>query len=99
MDGHQQKESIPYFSFSSLKKNENWTTENVSSVYGIDIVGVNHLQFWFRRSRSGNFDVKVAPRSGRSIIKNIDKVMEIIESKHLITVVVTKELIIAQKTV
>lgn len=32
--------------------------------------------------RSGNFDVKYAPCSGRSIVKNIDKIMKIIVSNH-----------------
>ena len=32
--------------------------------------------------RSGNFDVKAAPRSGRSIVENIDKIMEIVESNN-----------------
>ena len=56
--------------------------ENVNSVYGPDTVTANHAQFWFRRFRSGNFDVKDAPRSGRPIIEKIDQIMEIAESKH-----------------
>lgn len=50
----------------------------VTSVYSNDTVKVNNVQFWFCRFRSRNFDLQNAPRSGRAIIKNIDKVREIV---------------------
>lgn len=37
---------------------------------------VNHAQIWFRRLRSGNFDAKDCPRSGRQIIENFAKIMD-----------------------
>lgn len=50
--------------------------------------------------RCGNFDVKDALDAGRPIAKNIDKIMEIVESNHhLSTVSITEELNIAQKIV
>ena len=59
--------------FFDKGENASQAAENVNSVYGPDTVTANHAQFWFRRFRSGNFDVKNAPRSGRPIIEKIDK--------------------------
>ena len=33
----------------------------MNSVYSPDVVTAKRAQFWFRRFRSGNFDVKDAP--------------------------------------
>lgn len=54
------------FSFIILKLN---------GVYSADTVTANYMQFWFRRSS----DVKDAPRTGRSVAENVDKINEIIE--------------------
>ncbi|QQP36433.1 Histone-lysine N-methyltransferase SETMAR, partial [Caligus rogercresseyi] len=81
-------------------ENASQAAENVNSVYGPDTVTANHTQFWFRRFRSGNLGVKDAPRSGRPFVKNIDKIMEIVEShRHVSTVSIAQELNIAKKTV
>ncbi|GFX22194.1 histone-lysine N-methyltransferase SETMAR [Trichonephila clavipes] len=53
--------------------------EIAKGVYGANTVTANYVQFWFRRFRSDNFDVKHAPRTGRPVVNNIDKVTEIIE--------------------
>ncbi|GFT50836.1 histone-lysine N-methyltransferase SETMAR [Trichonephila clavipes] len=53
--------------------------EIVNGVYGANTVTANYVQFWFRRLRSGIFDVKDAPRRGRPIIKNVHKITEILE--------------------
>jgi [histone H3]-lysine36 N-dimethyltransferase SETMAR len=72
----------------------------VNSVYGPDTVTANHAQFWIRRFRSGNFEAKDEPRSGRPIVKNVDGIMEIVEAdRHLSTVSIAQELNISQKTV
>ncbi|GFV28767.1 hypothetical protein TNCV_3987171 [Trichonephila clavipes] len=42
-------------------ENESQVAEIVNGVYGADTVTANYVQFWFRRFRSGIFDVKVAP--------------------------------------
>ncbi|GFS99743.1 hypothetical protein NPIL_515871 [Nephila pilipes] len=44
-----------------------------------DTVIANHVQFWFRRIGSGIFDVKDGPRTGRPIVKNVDKITEIVD--------------------
>lgn len=96
------KEKIRYILQFFFDKGENASqaAENVNSVYGPDTITVNHAQFWFRRFRSGNFDVKDASRSGRPVVQNVDKIMEIIESdRHVSTVFIAQELKIAQKTV
>ncbi|GFU17729.1 lama1 [Trichonephila clavipes] len=51
----------------------------VNGVYGADTVTANYVQFWFRRFRSGIFDVKDALRTGRPVVKNVDKITVIIE--------------------
>ncbi|GFX57597.1 histone-lysine N-methyltransferase SETMAR [Trichonephila clavipes] len=43
------------------------------------------MQFWFRRFCSDNFDVKHAPRTGRPIVENVDKITEIIEVYQLVS--------------
>jgi len=86
--------------FFDKGENASQAAENVNSVYGPDTVTANHAQFWFRRFRSGNFDVKDAPRSGRPIVENGDKIMKIVESDHHVsTVSIAQELNITQKTV
>ena len=37
-----------------------------------DTVTVNHAQFWFRRFRCINFDVKDAPRYKMPVVENIE---------------------------
>ncbi|GFT17809.1 histone-lysine N-methyltransferase SETMAR [Trichonephila clavipes] len=55
-------------------------------VYGADTVTANSVKFWFRRFRSGIFDVKDAPRTGRAVVENVDKITEIIEiDRHVIS--------------
>ena len=55
--------------FFDKGENASQAAENVNNVYGPDAVTANHAQFWFRRFRSGNFDVKDASRSGRNCRK------------------------------
>ncbi|XP_011051581.1 PREDICTED: histone-lysine N-methyltransferase SETMAR-like [Acromyrmex echinatior] len=95
------KEKIRHILQFFFDKGENASqAENVNSVYDSDTVTANHAQFWFRRFRSGNFDVKDVSRSGRPIVENVDKIMEIVESdRHVSTVSIAQELNIAQKTV
>ncbi|GFW28973.1 histone-lysine N-methyltransferase SETMAR [Trichonephila clavipes] len=60
-------------------ENASQVAEIVNGVYGVDTVTANYVQFWFRRFRSGIFDVKDAPRTGRLVVENVDKITEIIE--------------------
>lgn len=73
-------------------KNASQVVENLNSVYGPDIGTVNHAEFWFRRFRSGNFDIKDAPRTRRPIMENVES------DRHVITISIAQELKVAQKT-
>ncbi|GFT66193.1 helitron_like_N domain-containing protein [Trichonephila clavipes] len=52
--------------------------EILNDVYGANTVTANYVKFWFRRFRSGIFDVKDAPRTCKPVVKNVDKITEII---------------------
>ncbi|GFW91424.1 histone-lysine N-methyltransferase SETMAR [Trichonephila clavipes] len=65
--------------FFDIGENASQVAEIVNGVYAADTVTANYVQFWFRRFRSGVFDVKDAPHTGRPVVKNVDKSTEIIE--------------------
>ncbi|GFX40917.1 histone-lysine N-methyltransferase SETMAR [Trichonephila clavipes] len=74
--------------------------EIVNGVYGADTVTANYVQFWFRRFRSGIFEVKDAPRTCRPIVKNVHKIPEIIKiDRHVSSRSIAEELKIDHKTV
>ncbi|GFW01182.1 histone-lysine N-methyltransferase SETMAR [Trichonephila clavipes] len=86
----------------SIDKGENASqvAETATGVYGADTVTANYVQFWFRRFRSGIFDVKDAPRTGRSVVENVDKITEIIEvDRQVSSPCIAQELKIDHKTV
>ncbi|GFU14146.1 histone-lysine N-methyltransferase SETMAR [Trichonephila clavipes] len=96
------KEKIQYILQFFLGKGENASqgAEIVNGVYGFDTVIANYVQFWFRKFRSGIFDVKVAPHTGRTVIENVDKISEIIEvNRHISNRIITLELKIDHKIV
>ncbi|GFW57333.1 histone-lysine N-methyltransferase SETMAR [Trichonephila clavipes] len=52
---------------------------------GQQCITANYVQFWFLRFRSGIFDVKNAPCTGRRVVENVGKITEIIEvDRHLV---------------
>ncbi|GFW51551.1 histone-lysine N-methyltransferase SETMAR [Trichonephila clavipes] len=75
------KEKIRYILQIFFDKDENASqvAEVKNCVYGDDTVTANYVQFWFRRFHSGIFEVKDPPRTGRSIVENVEKIIEIIE--------------------
>ncbi|GFY00733.1 histone-lysine N-methyltransferase SETMAR [Trichonephila clavipes] len=88
------------FFFFDKSKNASQAAEIVHGVYGADTVTANYEQFWFRRFRSGIFDVKDAPLKGRPVVENVDKITEIIEvDRHVSGRSITQELKINHKTV
>ncbi|GFV43235.1 histone-lysine N-methyltransferase SETMAR [Trichonephila clavipes] len=96
------KEKIRFFLQFFFDKGENASqvAEIAKGVYGVVTVAANCVQFWFRRFRSCIFDVKNAPRPGRPVIKNVDKITEIIEvDRHVSSRSITQELKIDHKTV
>ncbi|GFX45002.1 histone-lysine N-methyltransferase SETMAR-like [Trichonephila clavipes] len=75
------KEKIRYILQFFFDKGENASqvAEIVNGVYGADTVTPGYVQFWFRRFRSGIFDVRNAPRTSSPVVENVDKIIEIIE--------------------
>lgn len=74
--------------------------KKICEVYGPNTVSNTTAKEWFRRFRSGNFDVEDAPRSGRPIAVETDKIMEIIEvDRHVSTRSIAQELNISHTTV
>ncbi|GFX95360.1 histone-lysine N-methyltransferase SETMAR [Trichonephila clavipes] len=87
------------FSFDE-GKNASQVAEIANVVYGANTVTANYMQFCFRRFRSGIFDVKDAPRTGRSVVENIDTITEIIKVDwHVSSRSIAEELKINYKTV
>ncbi|GFV68158.1 histone-lysine N-methyltransferase SETMAR [Trichonephila clavipes] len=86
--------------FFDKGKNAIQAAEIVHGVYGADTVTANYVQFWFRRFRSGIFDVKDAPRTGRPVVENVNKITEIIEvDRHVSSRSIAQELKINHETV
>ncbi|GFT67146.1 histone-lysine N-methyltransferase SETMAR [Trichonephila clavipes] len=79
-------------------ENASPVAEIAHGVYGANIVIANYVKFWFRRFRSGIFDVKDAPRTGRPVVENVEKITEIIEvDRPVISRSITQELKIDHK--
>ncbi|GFW98087.1 histone-lysine N-methyltransferase SETMAR [Trichonephila clavipes] len=96
------KEKIQFFLqfFFDKIENASQVAEIVNGVYGADTVTANYLQFWFRRFRSGIFDVKNAPPTGRPVVENVDKITEITEvDRHVSSRSIAQELKIDNKTI
>ncbi|GFV64225.1 histone-lysine N-methyltransferase SETMAR [Trichonephila clavipes] len=55
--------------FFEKGKTASQANEIVHSVYGVDTETANYVQFRFHRFRSGIFDVKDAPRTGRPVVE------------------------------
>ena len=90
-----------FYSFPSkkVKTQASRLAENVNTVSGSDTVTANQAHFWFCHFRSGNFDVKAAPLSGRPIVENVVKIMEILDrvSRHASTYPITTNYRLARK--
>ncbi|GFX18646.1 histone-lysine N-methyltransferase SETMAR [Trichonephila clavipes] len=96
------KEKIRYILQFFLNKGENASqvAEIVKGLYDTDTVTANYVQFWFRRFRSGIFDVKGAPRTGRPVIENVDKMTETIDvDRHVRSRNIAQDLKVDNKTV
>ncbi|GFV67369.1 histone-lysine N-methyltransferase SETMAR [Trichonephila clavipes] len=68
--------------------------------YNQEMNQLTTCNFWYRRFHSGIFDVKEAPRTGRTIVENVSKIPEIIEvNRHNSSRGISQELKIDHKTV
>ncbi|GFW37063.1 histone-lysine N-methyltransferase SETMAR [Trichonephila clavipes] len=89
------KEKIRFFLQFFFDKGENTSQVVVIAygLYGADTVTANYVKFWFRRFRSGIFDDKNAPRTGRPFVKNVDKITEVIQvDRHVSSRSIAQEL-------
>ncbi|GFX49733.1 histone-lysine N-methyltransferase SETMAR [Trichonephila clavipes] len=97
------KEKVLFILQFFFDKGENATSQTAeieNGVYDADTVTASYVQFWFRRFRSGIFDVKDAPHTGRPVVENDDKITEIIEVHwHSSSRSITQELMIDHKTI
>ncbi|GFT82471.1 histone-lysine N-methyltransferase SETMAR [Trichonephila clavipes] len=94
------KENILLIGCTVTGENASQVAEIVNSFYGTDNVTANYVKFWFRRFRSDIFYVKDAPRTGRPVVENVDKITEIIEvDRHVSSRSIAQELKIDHKTV
>lgn len=68
----------------------------VNGGYGPSTVIANYVQFWLSRL----FDIRDAPRIGKLVIRNVDKIMEIIKvGQHFSSRSILQKLEINRKTV
>lgn len=96
------KEKIRYILQFCFDKDEEATqaAKIEEEVYGPDTLTENNAQFWFRRFRSGNSDVKDAAPSGRPVAINVGEIMEKVnEDRHISRVEIAKELKISHTSV
>ncbi|GFV71312.1 histone-lysine N-methyltransferase SETMAR [Trichonephila clavipes] len=96
------KEKIQYLLqfFFDKGQNASQVATIVNGVYGVNTATANYVQFRFHLFHSGIFEIKDAPRTGRTIVESIDKITEIIEvDRHVSSRSIVQELKIDHKTV
>ncbi|GFU74371.1 histone-lysine N-methyltransferase SETMAR [Trichonephila clavipes] len=71
--------------FFDKDENASQVAEIAHGVYVVNNVTDNYVEFWFRRFRSGIFDVKDVPHTGRTVVENVDKISEIIKFDQLVS--------------
>ncbi|GFX56508.1 histone-lysine N-methyltransferase SETMAR [Trichonephila clavipes] len=73
--------------------NASQAAEIVNYVYGANTVTADYVQFRFHRFHSGISDVKDATLTGRCVVKNVDKIIEIIKvDRHVNSPSIIQEL-------
>ena len=78
-DGHFRHILLYYF---RKGKNAVQAQKKLYDVYGEKSLTERQCQNWFARFRSGDFDLKDAPRSGRPTEVNDDKIKAMIENNR-----------------
>ncbi|GFU67449.1 histone-lysine N-methyltransferase SETMAR [Trichonephila clavipes] len=66
-------------------KNAVQAREKLTDVYGEGVLTIRQCQNWFAKFRSGNFDVKDAPRSGRPVEADKDAIKALVDANRRIT--------------
>ncbi|GFW95947.1 histone-lysine N-methyltransferase SETMAR [Trichonephila clavipes] len=86
--------------FFDKDENASQAPEIVYVVYDTDTVTASYKQFCFHRLRGGIFDVKDAPRKGRPVFGNVDKITEVVEvDRHVSSRSIAQKLNIDHKIV
>ncbi|KZC04196.1 Histone-lysine N-methyltransferase SETMAR, partial [Dufourea novaeangliae] len=67
-------------------KNEVQATTTLCVVYEENVSTERQCQNWFSKFHSGNFDVKDAPRYGRSVQADKDEIKTLVETNRCITI-------------
>ncbi|EZA47187.1 Histone-lysine N-methyltransferase SETMAR [Ooceraea biroi] len=82
-----QKQHFPHIAFYYFRKEKNAVQAHTKlcDVYGEDALKLRQCQNWFTKFRSGDFNVKDAPRSGRPIEIDDDKRKALIDSNRRLT--------------
>lgn len=81
-------------------KNAVQARKKLSDVYGEDVLTARQCQNWFAKFRSGKFDVEDAPRSGRPVEVDEDKIKALIDANRRITTrEISKRLKLSNSTV
>ena len=62
-----------------LKRNAQDAHANITSVFG-DVLSISRCYEWFKRFKSGDYDLKNRPRSSRSQEMDNDVLKELVES-------------------
>ena len=77
----QNKEKIRHILqyYYDKGKNASHAANKICALYGPDTVSICTAQRWFQRFRSGAEVIEDAPRSGRPVVENCDKIAELIE--------------------
>ena len=81
-------------------KNASHAANKICAVYGPETVSISTAQRWFQRFRSGTELIEDAPRSGRPVVENCDKIAELIErARHSSSRSIGQELGMSHRTV
>ncbi|XP_026829777.1 histone-lysine N-methyltransferase SETMAR-like, partial [Ooceraea biroi] len=82
-----QKEHFRHILFYYFRKGKNAVQahKKLCHVYGEDALKLRQCQNWFTNFRSGDVNVKDAPRSGRPIEIDDDKIKALIDSNRRLT--------------
>lgn len=100
MEVHKEKiRYILQFFFDKGQKAAQAAKE-LNEVYGPNTVPDRTAQYWFNRFRSGNFDVKDAPRDGRPVATDVEKIQAVIaEDRHISVRCIAEELSVSYVSV
>ncbi|XP_062139733.1 protein GVQW3-like [Drosophila sulfurigaster albostrigata] len=72
----------------------------IIAVLGDNKLSVQTVEQWFRRFRSGNFDIETPTPSGRPVTVDTDKIMEIVDrDRHVTIKAIAEELQLSTETV